>query len=510
MKQIITLLFLAAFTVVGSAQIIIDGNPYGNNPYASIADALTDSTNPADVILITGAITESVTINQSITLRGTDPTVDIIQAAASASNDGTGQRVITINGNAQNLNVVMENLGIRYGNFTDNGGGINIDKVTGSVTLNNLIIVDNFAAKNGGGIGIAGSNVDIINCTIQNNSCGNGDGGGLIVAPNNGASVDNVINVKQSLIDSNSSNNGGGIYINGNNGFGDQYRIECNIENSTISNNIASSGSGGAGGGGIWAKAADYIGTDGNGGANTSLQLVHATLYNNNHSGTAVKNGIQFTSAGTEDTNFQAFNSIIVTADVLSEKALNFANSNTIEVINCILGGLQNPNTGFLDNAARNNQRGKTATYAGLTGTLTDAGGSTLVIPITESSTADDYCTAATGIAIPTTDQRGYSREGIQDAGAFEFGGTLSVESEVLKVNTLKIFPNPVKSTLHISSLNTITRAFIYDMTGKRVYQSQTIYNNSLNVSHLKVGLYTLKVEDVDHNWSSSKLVVSR
>ncbi|WP_242093844.1 T9SS type A sorting domain-containing protein [Aestuariivivens sediminicola] len=502
MIQNITLLLCAVLTLTVSAQTVnIEGDPYGGNPYASINDAVAASTNAADVILVTGIHTESVTIQKSITLRGTDPSTDIIQAAASPGSDGSGTRVLSLNEGAFTINI--ENLGIRHGNVTGNGGGIFVDKVTGSVSLSNLIVENNYASSNGGAIGLAGTIATISECTIQNNTS-NLDGGAILAAPNNASGINSVIDIKQSLIDSNTGRNGGAIYINGNANFGNDYLIEVNIENSTVSNNSATSASGGNGGGAIWSASRPWTSNTAVG--NITLGLVHATFYNNAHAALN-KSGLQFGSAA--QTNFSAYNSIVVAGDDVTVKALNFANTNTTDVINCILGGL-NAAPALVDDVNKNNQKGKTATFAGLTGTLTDEGGSTLVLPISESSTADDYCTAATGITMPTIDQRGYTREGVQDAGAFEFGGTLSDENIASKDNTLKIFPNPAKTTVYIKSLNTITHAFIYDMTGKRVFHSQSVRNNSLDVSQLKAGLYTLQVEDINHNWSSNKLVISR
>tara|TARA_R110002072_G_scaffold1380_5_gene11633 strand:- start:24173 stop:26905 length:2733 start_codon:yes stop_codon:yes gene_type:complete len=415
MKHTITLLALFLCVATSFAQTVnIDGDPYGGNPYATIATAIT-AANTDDVILITGIHTESISVSKSITLRGTDPTTDIIQAAASEVKDGTGSRVVNLSGTAT---ITIENLGIRYGNNAANGAGINVDKVSGQVTLQNLIIENNYTTSNGGGLSFAGTNVNVIKSTIKNNTSVL-DGGGIITAPNNGYAADNTINIQQSLIDTNDGRNGGGLYINGNNGFGDEYRITVNVENTTILNNTTTSASGGSGGGGIWSKAANYIGADGNGGSNVTLQIVHATIYNNTHASTT-KNGIQFTKAGTESTNFSAYNSIVIN-DTTGEKALNFANTNTVEVINCILGGLNSANTTFLDNADRNNERGQTAAFAGLSSTLSDEGGATQVLTITEGGGSDNYCTASTGIANPSEDQRGYARGINPDAGAFEY-----------------------------------------------------------------------------------------
>jgi hypothetical protein len=106
-----------------------------------------------------------------------------------------------------------------------------------------------------------------------------------------------------------------------------------------------------------------------------------------------------------------------VSADDNTKKALNFANSNANDVINNILGGLN----AFSPVQDLNNQKGRTATFAGLTGAFTEEGGNTLVLPITYNSNSDDHCTAATGITLPTVDQRGFDRGNTPDAGAYEF-----------------------------------------------------------------------------------------
>ena len=99
------------------------------------------------------------------------------------------------------LNITIENLGIRNGNTANNGGGINVDKVTGLITLKNLIIENNHSAKNGGALGLAGSKVDIIECTIKNNSS-TLDGGAVLAAPNNAAAVNSVISILMEILDS--------------------------------------------------------------------------------------------------------------------------------------------------------------------------------------------------------------------------------------------------------------------------------------------------------------------
>jgi hypothetical protein len=509
MKQKITFLLLAVFTTVLSAQTVnIQGDPYGGNPYATITDAVF-AANDGDVILITGVHTETISFGKSITLRGTDPTTDIIQAAATASNDGTGSSVINISRAEVTdvLTVTIENLGIRHGNADSNtnGGGINADKVTGQLTLRNLIIENNHTAKNGGGVNFAGSNVDVIECTIKNNTS-TLDGGGIIAAPNNGAGINCIVNIEQSLVDSNTGRNGGGIYINGNNGFGNDFTIDINVENSTVSNNNTTSAGGGTGGGAIWCKVAQLVGASA-GDGNINLKLVHATLYNNLHA-SAVKNGLRFTGTSGVTTNFSAYNSIVVTTDDVSQKAVNFTNSNTTDVANCILGGLEGagPFLGIIDDTSKNNEKGKTATFAGLAGTLTNEGGSTQVLAITETSNADDFCTATTGISLPIIDQRGFTREGTPDAGAYEFGGVLSTD-EVVFESLVKIYPNPAKNIVHIEGIDNIKAIRLYSILGglnKVIY-----YKTEADVSDLAEGIYLLSIETSDNKKINRRLVIN-
>jgi hypothetical protein len=493
MKKTITFLLFALFTGLLSAQTV---NIQGGGSYTTIANAITAAVS-GDVILVTGTHTESITIDKSITIKGSNPATDIIQAAANPAATGLGTRVISIGATATAaLNVTVENLTIRHGNFNANGGGINVDKVTGLVNLNNLIVTNNFTTLNGGAIGIAGSNVNITNCTVQNNSCTT-DGGAIIASPNNATLLDNVVNIKQSLINANVGRNGGGIYINGNLTFGNTYKIAVNIENSTVSNNTANNTSTAtalAGGGAICSNSQPWTTNTAIG--NVTLNLIHATLFGN-LSPTAARAGIQFNSA--KATNFSAYNSIIVGNDDLTAtgpKAINFTNTNVTNVVNCIFGGTTLPPTIVSDPVpnANNNQAGKSAAHAGIIGNLSNEGGSTQVFKLdTPANTAVDYCTATTGISIPTIDQRGYFRTGIQDAGAYELGGTLSVGKEIFQNNSVSIYPNPAREMVTISGLTNVNSIKVYSTLGSMIKE---IYNkNQINVSDLSAGAYIMMIE---------------
>lgn len=501
MKLKITLLLIAFISILNiKAQTV----KIGATTYGTITEAITAAVD-GDIIEITGIHTEPISISKSITLRGTDPTTDIIQAASTEVKDGSGARVISLSPpvNTDALTITIENLGIRHGNFNANGGGINADKIMGLLTLNNLIFKNNYTTTNGGALGIAGSNVNITNCTFQNNTA-TFDGGAIIAAPNNnnGNGIDSSINIKQSLIDSNNGRNGGGIYINGNKTFGDAYKINIAIENSTISNNNATSASSATGGGAIWSKGSTWTG-DSNNTGNVTLSLIHTTVYNNTHVA-LIKSGINFTAdpAGSK-TNFSAYNSIMVAADDLTRKVfLNFNNTNTTDVKNSIIGGIDGAIPTVISDAANNNITGKEATYAGLTGTLTSEGGKTHVLAITEGSNGDDYCTATVPFSLPTIDQRGATREGTPDAGAFEFGGVLNTKSNDF-IN-MTVYPNPVKNALFVKGVNDIQSLELYNILGKQV--KKVTNSNTINVENLSKGVYLLNIKNT--NSSTTKKII--
>lgn len=64
--------------------------------------------------------------------------------------------------------------------------------------------------------------------------------------------------------------------------------------------------------------------------------------------------------------------------------------------------------------------------------------------------------------------------------------------------NVIKIYPNPVNTTLYIANSNTPLNIQIFDCTGKLVFGEKGI-NNKLNIQHLNKGLYILKVEKNGH-----------
>ncbi len=389
----------------------------GTQNYPTIKDALAAATEGA-IINIRGVHIEPLTISKNITLRGADPRLDKILASSTMQTATTSVVYIARSlGVTTDLNVTIENLGIRNGKSIENGGGIFADKLQGLLTLKNLIIENNSTDRNGGGICVSGTNADIIDCVIQNNIALL-DGGAAILVPNNSVTADSKIKIIRSLMDHNEARNGGGLYINGNKDFGNNRFIDVYIENSTLSNNIANSTSTAVGGGAIWSKCAFWTGN--NTTNNVTLTMVHATLFNNTHSA-AAKNGIVFTSESVGAvTNFSIYNSIVVTGDDIAQQALNFNNAKTLDIVNCIFGGV-NTSPALADDPIKNITKGLTATQIGIAKSLTMEGGLVPIFTLASSAKAVNYCTASVSISLPNKDGRSYARDATPDAGAFEF-----------------------------------------------------------------------------------------
>jgi len=459
----------------GSATIsfsvnIITGSVFsGAVQYNSISDAL-QAVGDGDTIEIRGIHTESINISKSVTILGQDPMADKIQAASSLANSTSG--IIYISrpaGSTADLNVTIANIGLRFGNSTENGGAIFADKMQGLLTLKNLIVEHNSSGKNGGAISVAGSNAEIVDCMITNNTSVM-DGGAIILAPNNSSDTDCEIKISRSLIDSNQGRNGGGVYINGNKTYGDSHFIKVTLENTTLSNNSAVSPSDGNGGGAIWSKCVLWTGD--NSTPNVSLELVHVTMYNNTHTSTA-KNGVQFTSDPSSAlTSLSIYNSLIVSAEDLTQNAFNFANANTVDIVNTILGSVNSPPSTILDDVTKNNLKGQTPVSAGLSTTLSGDIGQMKVLDLTSDSEALNYCTAPVSISLPVVDARGALRDDMPDAGAVE--GAYSVSglmtiTEDLKVGNIKVSD---QGQLTIKSGATLTVMQSIVSTGKVTVES--------------------------------------
>ncbi|MEM9538862.1 MAG: CHAT domain-containing protein [Cyanobacteria bacterium P01_E01_bin.42] len=120
----------------------------------------------------------------------------------------------------------IENVTIRNGNVTGDGGGIFHDTIGGTLTINNSTISENEASGFGGGLSATGT-VTLTNSTVSGNEA-SGFGGGLSVTGN--------VTLTNSTVSGNEAGGfGGGLSVTGN----------VTLTNSTVSGNEAENDGGG-------------------------------------------------------------------------------------------------------------------------------------------------------------------------------------------------------------------------------------------------------------------------
>ena len=100
-----------------------------------------------------------------------------------------------------------------------------------------------------------------------------------------------------------------------------------------------------------------------------------------------------------------------------------------------------------------------------------------------------------------------------KDDGTAEFN-SIVFDNFVGMANTeivnFSMYPNPAKETLFINSPSTISSVIIFDITGKQVLNVANFSNNQINISSLNTGIYMVQVEDLGHNYSTEKLLITK
>lgn len=77
---------------------------------------------------------------------------------------------------------------------------------------------------------------------------------------------------------------------------------------------------------------------------------------------------------------------------------------------------------------------------------------------------------------------------------AMEFSTTVTADNVERKQSRIKMYPNPVDRTLHISGLEELTEVSIFKITGEIALATTT--SGVLDVSNVKAGIYFVKVKD--------------
>ena len=69
----------------------------------------------------------------------------------------------------------------------------------------------------------------------------------------------------------------------------------------------------------------------------------------------------------------------------------------------------------------------------------------------------------------------------------------------------VSLYPNPVRDILNIEIENDIQSIEIYNIQGQKVISSN---QKQINVSDLAAGMYMVRIQDVDNNIATEKIVI--
>ena len=114
---------------------------------------------------------------------------------------------------------------------------------------------------------------------------------------------------------------------------------------------------------------------------------------------------------------------------------------------------------------------------------------------------ADDTNTEKTGR--PST-----SHDVVIDSVVFSYVTPLSTNDNLIQ--DFSIYPNPVNNKVNIVlNNNNISKVQLYNILGKKVLETKSLKNNSLNVSSLNSGVYFLKIYNTENKSATKKIIIN-
>ena len=87
----------------------------------------------------------------------------------------------------------------------------------------------------------------------------------------------------------------------------------------------------------------------------------------------------------------------------------------------------------------------------------------------------------------------------------YNSGTTLSSSNFSQNNLEVKLYPNPVRDILNIEIENDIQSIEIYNIQGQKVLSSN---QKQINVSDLATGMYMVRIQDIDNNIATKKIVI--
>ena len=384
-----TILLLAAFLLALAWASGLAVRTQATAPSCIVASALDDSSAGTLRSWLADPSCSTITFDNDYTIR----LASILTINRNLALDGAGHNVILSGdtdgdgtGNVQILNVnsgitfTLQNLTVTKGFTTGNGAGLTN---SGTAVVNHVTFSDHHASIGGGLLNYG--TLTVSNSTFSGNNATD-RGAGLYT-------VTGTAEITNSTFSGNSSVHGGGMWV---------HSGTVTITNSTFSGNTASS-------------------TSGYGGAirvnSGTVTITNSSLYGN----TAYQGGAILTngSLGLTNTSF-------VKNEASYGGALRIGTGGSISSTNSLFvkgtvgnncyGGIASGSHNLADDTTCGTSVTNSASI--LLGDLGSHGGPTQTVPLLEGSAAID---AGDPAVCPAADQRGFSRAGTCDIGAYEY-----------------------------------------------------------------------------------------
>ncbi|NQV38196.1 MAG: hypothetical protein HQ509_09370, partial [Candidatus Marinimicrobia bacterium] len=449
---IIFCIFVFQFTFGTTFTVTSNSNSGANTVRQAIADA-SDGDNIIFNISAgneTIIVSSALSINDNLTIDGSNSLGSGTAITIEVSTPGSSNFPVIDMGAYQQLSVSYMTL--RGGNISSSSGGAIQAGNCESLILDYVTIKDS-KARFGGAIYYQGYNgsgnaiLSITNCTIQDNqSSSHGAGIRIINSTACEVTIENTVFSNNTCTATSGNNYGGAIYTY------DYATLNIDINKCTFTGNIA--GGGGAGGTAIY--------FDG-----TLLKVNNSTFYNNSINSSAGYGALDLRGTTHEITNstfFQnsceywggaiaSWGSTTITNCTIVENTAGLGQGNGLAVMS---GTTTIKNTLIVNNSTDDFHKENSATLVdngynivetgdvsnfysaqSIIGEQTDlnldasladneiANGTQTLALLVGSIAIDGGNDADNGtVTIPSSDQRGFTRNGTTDIGAFEYGGT--------------------------------------------------------------------------------------
>jgi len=112
------------------------------------------------------------------------------------------------------------------------------------------------------------------------------------------------------------------------------------------------------------------------------------------------------------------------------------------------------------------------------------------------------------GAGCPTTDQRGATRIGTCDIGAYEFGGVLSIDKIISSKDDVLVYPNPSNGIFYIDVKEPqVAEIQIFSLVGKLLYEKKFETTNIIPIEFYQKGLYLINIKSDKMN-TTSKIII--